>query len=108
MRHQLLIDDQYEDRKGDADDCAFIHGSKLLHRIITARMPGVTTENPADSEDNSFEGSVSANGLFGIGGAAWVESTGARQERGDHASINQNEPGQNCAEHFSYILGRLR
>jgi hypothetical protein len=56
-----LVNDQHEDRKCDANDCAFIHRLKSFHRIVSTRMPRVTTTDPTEAAGNSSEDAVSPN-----------------------------------------------
>ena len=67
----------------------------------------MTTEDSANAGGNSFADSVSANGLFRVSRATWVEAARWRQERRERFAITENEPGQNCTRHPIHYLRRL-
>jgi hypothetical protein len=70
-------------------------------------MPRMATKDSTNSAGNSFADSVSANGLFRIGRATWVETARWRQERRERFAVTGNEPGQNYARHPIHYLRRL-
>src|SRR5581483_6939855 len=97
MRDDRLVRDQHEDRKGNADERAFVHEMISVHRIVAAGMPGMAAQNPREAAKDSFADSIFFYRLLGVARAARVKAAGRRQERRKPLAIADDQPGQNIA-----------
>src|SRR5687767_6650135 len=78
--------------------------------VVTARMPGMATQNAAGGETTSFQRAVALDGFLGVARTARVETAIGAQQRAQRIAVRANQSFQDdahCLLRFRQWRSRL-
>lgn len=77
-------------------------------RIITARMPGMTAQNPARAKITSFHKSVTGDGILGVMRAGGVKTALITDEKTEGVLVDSDQLDSELSQHVkSPVISQL-